>query len=219
MAEDYEPLDIAVLEELLDRADQVGLFEFNMRVEVQERPIEQGGDIYFIIGNLSFEDEETGEIIQTEDERIMTVYTSLTSDDEPTYDASAVAKHIITATSVLPGLVVQLIDAIDHAEELIKSRSAATYLAGQVYRQMKERYGESTELERIWRPLLKVLDVSDLGFDDFLSSMKSFGVNSQDSTSDIAVDNEEEPEEELPEETPEGVEAEFVDKEAESDDE
>ena len=68
-----------------------------------------------------------------EPERIATVYTSLGAD--PTYDASEVANHIVESANIYPGLIVQLMDAISQAEELLRVKSAASFLAAQAFEQ------------------------------------------------------------------------------------
>ena len=52
----YAPLSMDVLSELLDNADAAGLYEFDIQVEREPRSPEEGGDVFYIIGSVAYED-------------------------------------------------------------------------------------------------------------------------------------------------------------------
>lgn len=173
-------LDDKTLELLLESAQQVGLDEFDVYTEKESRA---EGDVFYVIASpYGFGDEASSE----QGERIATVYSS--QQNPPTYDADAVASFIASTGALFPLVVAQLLDTIAENDELIRARSAAAYLAGQVYSQSLALSNNNEQLRRLWLPFMKVLGVSTNGFDDFLNSL-SESHHDDENTNDGDADN------------------------------
>lgn len=157
--QDRTLLDTDVLLAIIAQADEVGLYEFDLRVESQQRPPEEGGDIFFIIGNVVFEEDQTGEAVRTDDERIATVYTSNPDSDDPTYDARAVAEYIIRSAGIMPGLASQLIEAGEREQKYRQTLSAVAYFFAQAYRELIDMSDDPSRIHRLIEPISRMLNV------------------------------------------------------------